>query len=582
MALLAAGLGGCGSSGPTPSATVRPYLSAWSRADYRSMAALVADPPATFAPTYAAAAADLGIVHAAYQAGPIVSHGSSVTAPVTAALTTTPFGPVTLHATVALVRRGGHWLVAWSPHAIADQLSAGDRFRVTQTWPARAPVLGANGASLTPAGVVVGLVGSRITDAASLTSALTAALATAGVSAPAVSQAVTAAQAHPTFFEPVATISQAVYSQLKPIIYPLPGTSFETQGVASTITSDLAAHVVGRVGPITGEQLKALGAPYTATSTVGQGGLEATDERQLAGTPAAAVTIVDGKGATVATLASTPAKTGAPVRTGIDPAVQTAAESALDGEALPAALVAVRASTGQILASVSRPTATAFDLALDGSVPPGSTFKVITATALLEAGDTTATPTVCPSTITVGGRTFKNFESERLTNLDLLQAFAASCNTAFISLATSTVHDGNVLTQVGSAYGLGATVRMGLPASGGRVPAPATPVDLAASAIGQGQTTVSPLAMATVAATADSGFLHLPRLVAGAPDDSIPTPGAAGGGAGVPPGHDGGGRHLRHRVRRRAARRHLWQDGHRRVWPRPEPAHPRLVHRISR
>jgi cell division protein FtsI/penicillin-binding protein 2 len=65
------------------------------------------------------------------------------------------------------------------------------------------------------------------------------------------------------------------------------------------------------------------------------------------------------------------------------------------------------------------------------------------------------------------------------------------------------------------------TPRMGLAAYGGKVPVPASPVDLAATAIGQGQVTVSPLAMATVAAAVDSGSLHEPRLVAGAPDDTV-------------------------------------------------------------
>ncbi|HVA74201.1 MAG TPA: penicillin-binding transpeptidase domain-containing protein, partial [Acidimicrobiales bacterium] len=69
------------------------------------------------------------------------------------------------------------------------------------------------------------------------------------------------------------------------------------------------------------------------------------------------------------------------------------------------------------------------------------------------------------------------------------------------------------------------TPHLGLGAYGGNVSQPASPVDLAADAIGQGGVTMSPLAMAVVAATVDSGALHEPRLVSGAPDDSVaPAP----------------------------------------------------------
>jgi cell division protein FtsI/penicillin-binding protein 2 len=96
-----------------------------------------------------------------------------------------------------------------------------------------------------------------------------------------------------------------------------------------------------------------------------------------------------------------------------------------------------------------------------------------------------------------------------------------SCNTAFIGLANS-LPDASYATTA-SQFGIGATIKMGLSAFGGKVPTPTSTSDAAATAIGQAQVAVSPLAMATLAASVDSGSLHLPRLVAGAGDDTAPS-----------------------------------------------------------
>jgi cell division protein FtsI/penicillin-binding protein 2 len=104
---------------------------------------------------------------------------------------------------------------------------------------------------------------------------------------------------------------------------------------------------------------------------------------------------------------------------------------------------------------------------------------------------------------------------------DLLNAFAESCNTAFIGLATAHLTSAD-FTRTAALYRLGTTPHLGLAAFGGSVPAPSNEADLAATAIGQAQVLVSPLDMAMVAAAIDSGQVRAPRLVAGAPDDRVP------------------------------------------------------------
>src|SRR6202012_5529168 len=190
--------------------------------------------------------------------------------------------------------------------------------------------------------------GSRIKDASSLTKALV----TAGATQQQASSAISAAQAHPTFFEPVFTVNQARYEQLKPTLYPLPGTVFESSAAQQAITSGLSSGIVGTVGAVTPQELKDLGGAYNAESVVGQAGREAAAERQLAGPPAASVEVVTTGGAHVATLATLPGKAGTPVKTTLDPTVQNAAEAALAKAPArkSAALVAVDASTGDLLA----------------------------------------------------------------------------------------------------------------------------------------------------------------------------------------------------------------------------------------
>jgi cell division protein FtsI/penicillin-binding protein 2 len=532
LLLLGSCLTACSSSPPGPQATVDAFVQAWNHNNFDTMGSLAQ--PGAAGTSQAAAieaanlqvATDLGTRPTGITAGTVTTKGDRATMPLTSTVKLTATSSTALHGTLTLHRSGGHWRVVWSPTAISTALGNGRRFRVTRTWPARASILGARGASLTPntAVVTVGVVGQRIKDPAALTTALVA----AGLDKAAIAAALAQAARHPDQFTAVGDLPDARYEQVKPQIYPLPGTAFQKHSGRAPLTADLGAHVVGTVGPITAEQLKKLGAPYTAASQVGQSGIEAAYETQLAGEPTTTLSVVDATasyGATVVTrIGGRPARA---VVTTIDPGVQRAAEGALAGVQHPAAIVAVRVSTGQVLASVSRPTSRAFDLALAGSVPPGSTFKVVTTAALLGKGSTPATTLHCPDTVTVDGKVFRNFEHETLGDLSLQSAFAQSCNTAFVGASSGL--GGTVLPSAARAFGLGTAVHAGLPAFGGSVPAPATPVDLAATAIGQGKVLVSPLAMAGLAATVGSGSFHAPVLVAGSADAKVaPRPLPAG------------------------------------------------------
>jgi Penicillin binding protein transpeptidase domain/Penicillin-binding Protein dimerisation domain/NTF2-like N-terminal transpeptidase domain len=518
-AALAAGgalLAGCGHANPVPQTTARSFLADWSGQDWAGMRSLVHKPPADFIAVNKAALTDLGVRHASYQAGKMQVSGDTASEPVTERLQLAGVGTIAIRTELRLVQGSSAWLVDWSPATIAPQLTAGGRLAVQVNWPPRAPILGAGGAPLTTqaAMVIVGVEGQRIKNASAVRSVLLA----AGAPARSLTAALAGAKAEPTWFEPVYTITWARYQQLKPQIYPIPGTVFQTVSERAPVTPGLG-YVVGSVGPVTAQQLAELGPPYDAQSVVGQTGLEQEYQRQLAGQPGATVTAETAAGTSAGTVATIAAQPGTPVRTSIDPRVQRDAEAALAGERKQAALVAVDAATGQVIAAVTEPAGTGFDIALQGGFPPGSSFKVITSTALIEHGLTPSSPASCPPDLTVDGEVFHNSEGTAPVS-DLLHAFAESCNTAFIGLATHNLTPAD-FPAAAAQYRIGDAVELGLPAFGGSVPRPSDEADLAATTIGQGKVLMSPLAMAMVAAAVDTGQARAARLVAGAADDRV-------------------------------------------------------------
>ena len=185
---------------------------------------------------------------------------------------------------------------------------------------------------------------------------------------------------------------------------------------------------------MTADDLKELGAP-TRRAT-GPATATASRRRSSASSPAPSgeVRLVarDGKDGEAKVLHEFAGSDGEAVETTLDPLVQRAAEAALDPVSKPAALVAVKPSSGELVAVVNTPFE-GYNRALLGRYPPGSTFKVVTAGALLAGGLRPGDPVDCPKEAKVGGRTFGNFEDEVLGRIPFSSAFAHSCNTAFVS-----------------------------------------------------------------------------------------------------------------------------------------------------
>jgi cell division protein FtsI/penicillin-binding protein 2 len=172
-----------------------------------------------------------------------------------------------------------------------------------------------------------------------------------------------------------------------------------------------------------------------------------------------------------ATFFTSPSVDGKPLVVTLDTTAQTVAEAVLQGGPgdTPTSLVAIRPSTGEILAAANGPGSNGLAVGTTGQAAPGSTFKIITALALLRSGLTPDSPVSCTPTVTVGGRSFKNYNdypADKVGTIPLKTAFANSCNTAFISNQDK-VSQADLATAA-AALGVGIDLDLGFPHTSAR------------------------------------------------------------------------------------------------------------------
>ncbi|RJL23056.1 penicillin-binding transpeptidase domain-containing protein [Bailinhaonella thermotolerans] len=268
--------------------------------------------------------------------------------------------------------------------------------------------------------------------------------------------------------------------------------------------------LTGFIDKATAKDVARLGPAYKAGDPVGRGGLQETFEKRLAGTPATHIRVLDAAGKPVKTLAKLGGKPGQSVRTSLDLRVQRAAASAVSSSGKVASLVAVRPSTGEILAVANNRGG--FNRALEGRYPPGSTFKTITAAALLADGVKAGDTTTCPKYVTVGGMKIRNSEHAEYGSLPFSEAYAHSCNTTVAPMTQQRL-SGDALKKMAETFGFNQPLNPGVPAQRGSFPTPTGDADLAASSFGQGRLLASPLVMASAAAAVADGTWRPPTLV---------------------------------------------------------------------
>lgn len=199
------------------------------------------------------------------------------------------------------------------------------------------------------------------------------------------------------------------------------------------------------------------------------------------------------------------------VRTTLSPGLQATAEQQVAKKAKSSAVV-IRPSTGEILAVAN--AGHGFNTAFQGSLAPGSTMKIVTASLLIDKGLASADKQhPCPKYSTYGGWKFQNDDKFEIKGGTFKASFARSCNTAFISQAKK-LSDDDLTKQAQQVFGLGMdNWAIGVPTFDGSVPVQSQ-AQMAASLLGQGGVRMNPLNMASVVATAKTGTFHQPYLVA--------------------------------------------------------------------
>jgi hypothetical protein len=203
------------------------------------------------------------------------------------------------------------------------------------------------------------------------------------------------------------------------------------------------------------------------------------------------------------------------VATTISSGAEEAAQSAV-GMYKESSMVVLQPTTGRILAIANNDGGN--DFALTAKVAPGSSMKVITSTALINAGVVSpSTSVACPKVYTVDGTAFHNDKNEtEPAGTPFSYDFAQSCNNAFTQWYSDLY--GKLAGTASTYYGLDQSWDIGISgvsASYFNAPASAASSELAQEAFGEGALTASPLAMASVAATVDNGTFEQPYLVAG-------------------------------------------------------------------
>ena len=271
-----------------------------------------------------------------------------------------------------------------------------------------------------------------------------------------------------------------------------------------------AIDVTGEVGEAPEEEWPQLARRgFSPETPVGISGLERAFNARLAGKPGGKLLAVTKDGSSVRTLAEGKPRKGALVKTTIDPELQEVAVSALAGRA--GGVAVLDAQRGDVRALAGQ--------AFSAPQPPGSTFKIVTTTAALEAGKVSLDDEFEISNgINVGGRFLNNANGEYCGGT-FREAFAESCNAVFAPLGPAVGND--KLVETAERYGFNSPPTLYAPQIVGEVePEESTipteigeEIDLGVSAIGQGEVLATPLEMANVAQTVGNDGVRMPTSI---------------------------------------------------------------------
>ena len=410
------------------------------------------------------------------------------------------------------------WRVDWSPTILHPELTSETRLRHTQKETRRAAINDASGLAIVEELSLyeVGLDKGSVIEAEWATAAGDLA-ALLKVDAAAFQKKVAANG--PKAFVVAKKVRQ---EEIPPTITDVPGSHVREVKAMLGPTDTFAAHLLGSVGAPTKEMIDKSDGALSPLDRVGISGLQARYDQQLRGVPQVRVDRVARKAATSETgtieemtLFQQDESVGVALDLSLDRALQEKAESVLSTQTGLASLVVIDIKTGGLVAAAQSPSGGTFPHATFGKFAPGSTFKAVSALAMIRDGKTPTSTVQCPANLKVGSYTFGNYSgypAGSLGQVPLVEAFKQSCNTAFAGAAADITSD--QLHAAAGSLGVGTDYDAGFTSNFGTVQ-PGNNIDRAASMIGQGQVTMSPMGMATVAASIAAGRTVVPWLAKG-------------------------------------------------------------------
>jgi cell division protein FtsI/penicillin-binding protein 2 len=514
-------------SSPSAEPTVQQFLLDWQQRSYAAAAALTTGQRSAVTTELASAYSGLSAAAFYLNMGPVRQAGGTATASFTASVDLGQDGAPWMYTGNFTLRRvGSSWKIVWSPSVINPGLRPGLHLAVISTTRPRMPILDAEGRPLqvkSPA-YVVGVVPGKLKNATATADAL------GGITNIEPGEMLSWIHAAPggRFLELV-TYKPGAYHRLAHKLSKVPGLIHHRR--RALLFDSIANAVVGSVGAESSKALRNAGIAYRPGATVGTSGLQKRYQAYLTGSPKTEVVVATARGRTKRVLKTWSGRPPASVHTTLEGGVQQAATQAVTAAPGSAAIVAMQASSGRILAVANHktPGMPAID-PLNGQYPPGTAFTIVSAEALLAKGVTVNTQIPCTLGNPVGGHNFRNVPPKTKADMGATLAgdFAQSCATAFagLSLRLNTAE----LTKAATGFGFGRTWQLPLRGFSGTVGATNGVTQLAAATIGQGNVRVSPLTMADVAAQVATGTWHEPALVTRPPDaqQSRQTPFAAG------------------------------------------------------
>jgi cell division protein FtsI/penicillin-binding protein 2 len=420
----------------------------------------------------------------------------------------------------ALVLDGETWRLDWSPAVLEPSLADGEVLELTTLQARRGDILGAGDAPIVTNRPVVRF-GIDKTKVGSQRAPESARRLAALLDIDPAAYARKVKQAGAKAFVEALVLREADAAAVD--VTGIPGAAGLGTEIPLAPTREFAAPILGTVGEATAEIVAESDGRVQPGDQVGRSGLQQRYDASLAGVDGLQVQAV-AEGGEARVLFQADERNGEPLRTTLDLRLQALAErtlaavgSAIVGSASvgsASALVAIQPSTGRILAAASGPGSAGYNTATFAQYAPGSTFKVVTALALLRSGLTPDSPVDCPPSVNVDGKRFENYDdypAGSLGRITLREAIAQSCNTALIGQRDRL--SGTALEDAAAALGLGVDHDLGFPAYFGAVDEPQSETGAAANMIGQGTVLASPMAMATVLASVVRGETVLPVLL---------------------------------------------------------------------